>query len=111
MTMLRQFIETMLSTEWQTLAVIGVLCGIACLFLKEYLATPLFIIFVYPILVFLSVLTHHGFILLELYPSNKLDQWLMWTILAAITGTISGTALVACISTFRDRKVTFRVRA
>ena len=104
MTALFEAFDTIVSTDWQTLAVIAVLCAIASLFLKEFLAIPIFIIFVYPVLVFLSVLTHHAFMYMELYPSNKLDQWLMWTILAAITGTISGTALVAGISAFRDRK-------
>jgi hypothetical protein len=31
---------------------------------------------------------------LEVYPNNRLDQWLMWTIMAAICGTVVGIGLV-----------------
>ena len=33
---------------------------------------------------------------------KKLDQWLTWTILAAICGTAVGTALVAGLAAMRD---------
>ncbi len=108
MTSVGQFIDTIRMTDWQTLAVIAVLCGVACLFLKDYMAIPIFVIFVYPIFVFISVVIHHVFVHMELYPSNRLEQWLLWTILAAILGTISGTALIAAISAFRDRKIPYR---
>ena len=52
------------------------------------------IIFVYPGLVACSILAQYGFNVLELYPNNRLDQWLMWTIMAAICGTIAGIGLV-----------------
>jgi hypothetical protein len=34
------------------------------------------------------------FHLFEVYPNNRLDQWLMWTIMAAICGTIVGIGLI-----------------
>jgi hypothetical protein len=39
---------------------------------------------------------------MEIYPPKKLDQWLMWTILATICGTIVGTVLVAGLAMLRD---------
>jgi hypothetical protein len=101
---LMQHVENILAIDWSTLAVIAVLCAIAAYFLKEYLANPPMIIFVYPVLFLLSVLTQYAFMRMELFPPNKLDQWLMWTILAAITGTVAGTAMVAGLAMLRDRK-------
>jgi short subunit fatty acids transporter len=52
------------------------------------------IIFVHPVLVACSSLAHYVFNLFEVYPNNRLDQWLMWTIMAAICGTIAGIGLI-----------------
>lgn len=104
MNMLLQHVHNILAIDRPTLIVICVLCGMASLFLKEYLAIPLMIIFVYPVLVLFSVLAQYAFILLELFSANRLDQWLMWTILASIIGAISGTLLVAAMSALRDRQ-------
>jgi hypothetical protein len=40
---------------------------------------------------------------IELFSPKKLDQWLMWTIMASICGTIIGTGLIAGAITLRDR--------
>jgi hypothetical protein len=60
---------------------------------KNIWPTPL-IIFVYPVLVTCSILAQYGFNVLEVYPNNRLDQWLMWTIMVAICGTVVGIGLV-----------------
>ena len=47
MSFLARHFNDILGTDWQTLAVIAVLCGFASYFIKDYLATPPLIIFVY----------------------------------------------------------------
>ena len=101
-------IESIFGTDWSTIAVISLLCAVASYFLKEYLANPPMIIFVYPVLLLLSVVTHYVFTVLQAYSPNKLDEWLMWTILATIIGTIAGTALIAGIALWRDRRAVRR---
>ncbi len=86
-----------------TLAVIGALCAVAAFALKDYMATPVFVIFTYPILFVFSVLVQYIFILGEIYSPSKIDQWLMWTIMASIIGTILAIALVAGIGRLRER--------
>ena len=103
MTSLIKNLEVLLSLDWPTLAVIAVLCAFAAYFIKDYLATPQMIIFVYPVLVFFSILAQHFFIAMETFPLKKLDAWLMWTIMSAIIGTITGTGLVACLVHLRER--------
>lgn len=103
MTFLLQHLEGVLSIDWKTLAIIAVLCAFAGYFIKEYLANPPMIIFVYPILVFCSLLAQYFFIVMETYPPKKLDQWLMWTIMSTIIGTIVGTGLVASLVHLRER--------
>jgi hypothetical protein len=103
MDLLIKHAEGLLSVDWKTLTVIAVLCGFAAYFIKDYLANPPMVIFVYPVLVFCSVLAHYLIILAETYQTKKLDQWLMWTVLASICGTIVGTLLVASLASLRER--------
>lgn len=103
MTFLAKHFDSMLSVDWPTLAVIVVFCALASYVLKEYLANPPMIIFVFPLLVFFSILTQYIFISMDLFPPKKLDQWLMWTIMSAIIGTILGTGVVACLVRLRER--------
>jgi hypothetical protein len=92
-----------LGTDWQTAAVIAALCASAAYFIKDYLAQPLMIIFVYPFLVLFSLLVLHGFTQLELFAPKKLDQWLMWTIMASICGITVGLVMVAAVGALRER--------
>ncbi len=103
MSFLSKHVDGLLSMDWQTLVVLAVLCSMAAYFIKEYLANPPMIIFVYPVLVLCSILVQYLFILADLYPPKQLDQWLMWTIIASITGTLVGTVLVACLGNLMDR--------
>jgi hypothetical protein len=99
---LSQHLDNILAIDKASLAVIAVFCGIAAYVLKEYLANPTMIIFVFPVLFAFSVLAHYGFVVAQMYSPAKLDQWLMWTILASILGAITGTGLVASIVVLRD---------
>jgi hypothetical protein len=103
MDILIKHVEGLLSVDWRTLAVIAVLCGFAAYFIKDYLANPPMVIFVYPVLVFFSVLAHYMILQAEIYQPKKLDQWLMWTVLASIGGTFVGIVLVATLATMRER--------
>ena len=111
MSILLKHIENIVAMDWQTLVVLAVLCAFAAYFIKEYLASPPMVIFVYPVLLFFAILIQYIFIQVELYPPNKLDQWLMWTIIASICGTIVGTVSVACFGTLKDRAGSCRAEA
>lgn len=82
------------ATDWATLAVIGLLCVVASYALKEYLASPIFVIFVFPVLFVLSLVAQYLFTIGEFYVVRKTDQWLTWTIIASICGNVVGIALV-----------------
>ncbi len=85
-----------------TLGVICALCAAAAFVIKDYLANPLMAILVFPVLFVCSVLAKYLFLLGEMYPLNKLDQWLMWTVTAAICGNIIGISLVASLGRLRE---------
>jgi formate/nitrite transporter FocA (FNT family) len=70
--------------------------------LKDYLASPIYAIFAFPVLFILSVVVQYLFILGEVYPPRKIDQWLMWTIMASICGNILGIAIVAWFSRVKE---------
>ena len=103
MTFVLQHLDGLAATEWRTLIVIAVLCGFAAYFIKEYLANPPMVIFLYPLLVGFSLLAQYFFTVMETFPPKKLDQWLMWTIMSTIIGTIAGTGLVAALVHWRER--------
>jgi hypothetical protein len=103
MSFVARHLDDLLATDWQTVAVIAVFCAFAAYFIKDYLAIPPLIIFIYPVLVLFSVLVEHIFIYAELFQPKRLDQWLMWTIIASICGTMAGTCLVAGLATLRER--------
>ena len=84
-----------------TLGVLCVLCAVSAYALKDYLAFPIMAIFAFPILFLCSVLAQYAFILGELYVPRRMDQWLMWTIMAAICGNIVGITLVAGLGHLR----------
>jgi hypothetical protein len=95
-------IYNIIEMDRATLGVIGGLCLMSAYALKDYMANPVLIIFVYPVLFLFSVLIQYGIISLELYPPRKLDQWLMWTIMASICGNILAIAFVAGVGRFVD---------
>jgi|GEM_PF-5596310 len=97
--------EGILAVDWMTLLVIAALCGLACYFIKDYMANPPMIVFVYPVLVFFSVVANYAITLQQTYNPKKLDEWLMWTIMAAIAGTMVGTCLVAALAGLRERLI------
>ena len=90
------------SMDQSTLGVICALCMISAYALKDYLAYPIMVVFAWPVLFLFSVLAQYSFILLQVYAPNKLDQWLMWTVLACICGNIIGIAVVAGLGRLRD---------
>ena len=96
-------LESILSPGWATLAVVALLCAIAAYVLKEYLAHPPMIIFVYPIMIFFAMAGYYVFLATEQFNPKKIDQWLMWTILAAISGTVIGAIAVGLLATLREK--------
>jgi drug/metabolite transporter (DMT)-like permease len=94
---------SIVSPDWATLAVVGLLCAVAAYILKEYLAHPPMIIFVYPVMVFFSLAAYYLFVVTEQLNPKKIDQWLMWAILASICGTVIGIVAVSASALLRER--------
>lgn len=84
-----------------TLGALCALCTVSAYALKDYLAFPIMAIFALPVLFLCSVLVQYMFILGEFYVPRKLDQWLMWTIIAAICGNMIGITVVAGLGHLR----------
>jgi hypothetical protein len=102
MDLLFKHLSNIYAMDRPTLAVIAALCLIAAYALKGYMANPVLVVFAYPVLFILSVLVQYIFILGEVYVPRKLDQWLMWTIMASICGNIAGIAIVAGLGRLAD---------
>jgi uncharacterized membrane protein YfcA len=94
---------SIVTPDWATLAVVGLLCAVAAYVLKEYLAHPPMIIFVYPVMVFCSLAAYYLFVVTEQLNPKKIDQWLMWAILASICGTVIGIVAVSAAAVLREK--------
>lgn len=103
-------IDNICATDWLTLATILLFCVATALALKEYVA-PVLAILALPLLFLGSVLVHYSFVLGQVYIPNKLDQWLMWTVLASICGNMIGIAVIAAIGRLRDSGLPLHSRA
>jgi hypothetical protein len=97
-------IDHLLQMDWQTLAALALLCALAAVFIKDGLPHPPFVVFVYPFLLLFSILAQHFFLEAELFSPKRLDQWLTWTLIASICGSLIGTGLVAAIALARERR-------
>ncbi len=93
----------LLQMDWQTIAALALICGVAAFFIKDCLAHPPFVMFIYPCLLIFSILTQYFFLHAGLFTPKKLDQWLTWTLLASTCGTLVGTGLLAAVAIVRDR--------
>ena len=96
-------LESIAATDWATLAVIALLCVFACYFVKEYLAQPPMIVFVFPVMLFFGLEAYQLLVNLEHFSPKKIDQWLMWTILASIFGTVVGIGIVGILALLREK--------
>src|SRR5262245_31030747 len=103
MTTFLTHLDNILAIDWKTILVIASLCGIAAYFVKEFLAIPPMIIFVFPVMVFCGMVAYYLFLFTEQFNAKRLDQWLMWTILASICGTVVGIGVVTTMSALRER--------
>ena len=100
-------IGSICDTDWPTLAIILLFCAVTAF--AEYVA-PVLAILALPALFLASVLAHYSFVVGQMYIPNRLDQWLTWTVLAAICGNTIGIAVVAAIGRLRDRAVPLHIR-
>jgi len=96
-------VASIVSPDWATLAVVAVLCGIAAYVVKEYLAHPPMIVFVYPVMIFFALATYYLFAATEQFNPKKIDQWLMWTILGSISGTVIGIVAISLLAALREK--------
>ena len=96
-------LESIVHPDLATLGVIAVLCAIAAYAIKEYLAHPPMIVFIYPVMIFFALAGYYLFWAAEQFNPKKIDQWLMWTILASISGTVIGIVAVTLLAALRER--------
>jgi hypothetical protein len=74
--------------DWQTIAALALICAVAAFFSKDCLFHPPFVILIYPFLLVFSILAQYFLLQAELFTPKKLDQWLTYTLLASICGTL-----------------------
>ncbi len=89
--------------DGSTFLVILMICCAAMWFIREGLANPAMIVFIFPFVFLLSLTFYYVFAQFELFASNKMEQWLMWAIMAGSLGVSIGIGSVALLARFWDR--------
>jgi hypothetical protein len=98
-------LQNIYAMDWPTLAVISSLCVATAFAIREYLAHSILALLALPVLFAASVGMQYLLIVGEVYIPNKLEQWLMWTVIASICGNMIGIAIVAAVGRIKDRTV------
>jgi len=101
MSFFSRHIDTLLNGH--TIAALALIRTVAAFVIKDCLAHPCLVIFVYPFGVFCSSLAQYFFEPAELFTPQKLGQWLMGTLLASTCGAFMGTGLLAAVAIVRCR--------
>jgi hypothetical protein len=100
---LLQHLQAATEIPMSTLTLIAVMCSIGMYFIRPHLVMPALAVIFYPFFVLFSVAAYGVFVLLEVFPLNKYDQWLICTITSATVGVIVGLGFVIIISKLVDR--------
>jgi hypothetical protein len=103
MGMLIEFAKEMYEVDSTTLSLMCFICGIAKLLIKNHLPNSAMVFVMFPFTIMFSVASYTLFYRLELFATNRPDQWLMWLITSATVGvllTLCATALLMSIADF-----------
>jgi hypothetical protein len=85
-----------------TLTLLAVVCSIGMYFIRPHLVIPALSIIFFPFFVLFAVAAYATLTLLEIFPLNKFDQWLICTMLSATIGVVIGLSLIVLISKLID---------
>jgi uncharacterized protein YacL len=99
---LLQHLNAATEIPMSTLTLLAVVCSIGMYFIRPHLVIPALAIVFYPFFVIFAVAAYATLTLLEIFPLNKYDQWLICTMLSATIGVVIGLSLIVLISKLID---------
>jgi uncharacterized protein YacL len=95
---LLQHLNAVTEISMGTLTLMAVMCSIGMYFIRSHLVIPALAVIFYPFFVLFSVAAYGFLTLLEVFPLNKYDQWLICTILSATIGIVIGLLFTIAVS-------------
>jgi hypothetical protein len=99
---LLQHINAATEISMSTLTLIAFMCSVGMYFIRPHLVIPALSIIFLPFFIVFSVAAYASLTLLEIFPLNKMDQWLICSILSATIGTVIGLMFVIAVSKIID---------
>lgn len=103
MSYLLPHLQAMFDIPLSTLTLLTVLCSAAMYFIRPHLVMPAMIFILGPVCLLISVAAYYGLTLIEYFPLNKTDQWLICTIASATIGIVIGLICAAAMAHALDR--------
>ncbi len=103
MTYLYSYLQDVLDIPASTVTLIGLMCGVAMVIIRNKLAIPAMVFLLGPITFALSILANYVFARLELFALTQADQWLIATIFSATVGVTVGLCIGAVLARATDK--------
>ncbi len=103
MSYLLPHLQAMFDVPMSTLVLLSIICSAAMYFVRPHLVTPALVFIIGPICLVLSTMAYYGLTMIEYFPINKADQWLICTITAATIGNVCALGVTAAVSRAFDR--------
>lgn len=103
MSYLLPHLQAMFDIPLSTLTLLSIMCSMAMYFIRPHLVVPALVFVLGPISMFLACVAFYGLTLIEYFPLNKTDQWLICTIVSATIGVIISLVCAAALAHAMDR--------
>lgn len=104
MSLLSTHLEQMTSLDTSTYVLLGLICGAAVWLMRDYLANILTVILIYPLILGLSLLANHVFMVSGMFDPKKMADWMIGTICAATLGVLLGLVIIAVSARMWERQ-------
>ena len=96
-------LQAMFDIPSSTLTLLIIMCSAAMYYIRPHLMIPAMVFVLGPLTFTLAAVAYYGLTMLEYFPLNKTDQWLICTILSATIGVVIGLCLAAVVSKALDK--------
>lgn len=103
-------LQAMFDIPLSTLTLLSIMCSAAMYFIRPHLVVPAMVFVLGPLCLLLSTVAYYGLTLIEYFPLNKADQWLLCTISAATIGIVIGLVIAAAFAQALDKSQSKQTR-
>jgi hypothetical protein len=99
-----EHLGAMFDVGGSTLVLFTLICGSAVFLISNKVASVFTLIAIFPMAMLLSLVTYYACTVMGLFDPKKMADWLIWSIMAATSGTMIVIGSTVIISSAIDRQ-------